>query len=73
MRAKVTTMIDGLRIVHTGRFCKKTDTVTDSKGMKLVITKGDIVEFIEPKKRQKAEVRECCLDMHQWFKKSKQI
>jgi hypothetical protein len=73
MQATIETTIDGMKLKHTGRFRKSDNTVIDSKGMKLSFRPGDKITFHEPKKRTPAQLIECPFDLHQWFKKSKQI
>ena len=72
MRAKVTTLIDGQKIVVTGRLNVSQTVVTDSRGMKLHIQSNDVVEILESNPRAAAPI--CCpFDLHKWFKQSKQI
>jgi hypothetical protein len=73
MNATIETTIDGMNIKHSGRYLKRENAVICGRGMKLTFRDGDKITFHEPQKRQTLKPVNCPLDMHQWFKKTKQI
>mgnify|MGYP007034175971 CR=1 FL=1 len=72
MNAIVKTTIDGMNCTVKGRFIKSKNRVIQSDGMFVDIQPTDSVEFLTTKKRE-TKIEFCPLDMHKWFRQSKQI
>lgn len=73
MNATIETTIDGMTVKHSGKYLRRENAVICSKGIRLAFKEGDKITFHEPKRRGLNKPTNCPLDMHQWFKKSKQI
>lgn len=73
MRAQVTTQIDGNSHTFTGTLNSSETILNTGKGMILTILPSDTVVKIESKKRVSRTSVPCALDIHKWFRVSKQI
>ena len=71
MKYNVKTTIDGQVCNFQGRI--KNNILHCAKGMRLTIYPDDVVTEIPEVIRVKSERIECPFDMHQFFKKTKQI
>jgi len=73
MKTRVTTTIDGKQMTFTGKLSKDGKTLNAPKGMKLTILPTDTIEQIITERNKTTVNTYCALDIHKWFKASRQI
>ena len=73
MKTKVTTEIDGQKCSFIGILSLNGKMLRCDKGMILHLNTGDKIEHVEQKPKQRKDLIPCQFDMHQFFRKTKQI